>query len=76
MISWTIIYTTTTILYYILAKERSVTQVLVNVIGIAGGVIRLSGQFTNPFQNLLCVLFTVLAVDLSEGGEKVNKNEL
>jgi hypothetical protein len=57
-------------LIIILAKERSVTQVLVNVIGIAGGVIRLSGQFTNPFQNLLCVLFTVLAVDLSGKGEQ------
>jgi hypothetical protein len=44
--------------------------VLVNVIGIAGGIIRLSGQFTNPFQNLLCVLFTVLAVDLSGKGEQ------
>jgi hypothetical protein len=49
----------------LLAKERSVAQVLVNVIRIARGVVRLASQLTDPFENFLCVFFAVLAIDLS-----------
>lgn len=49
---------------YLLAQESSITQVLVNVIGISGGVVRFTGQLTDPFEYFLSVLLAVFAIDL------------
>lgn len=49
---------------YILAQKGSITQVLVNVIGVTWHVIRFTGQSTNPFQHFLGVRLAVFAVDL------------
>lgn len=46
------------------AQESSITQVLVNVIGISGGVVRFTGQLTDPFEYFLSVLLAVFAIDL------------
>ena len=52
--------------FYLLAKEGAIGQLREQIIRISGCVVRLAGQFMDPFQNLLSMFFAVFIHNLQE----------
>ena len=52
--------------YLLLAQKSSVLQVLVDVLRVAGGVVRHSGQLLDPLHHLAGVFFVIFAHDLRD----------